>query len=195
MRLAKIKRKTNETNIKAILNIDGSGENKIHSPIGFLTHMLETFARHGLFDLAMEINGDVVIDQHHTVEDTGIVLGNAFKKALKDKKGINRAGFFIYPMDDALVLTSIDISGRPYLKFDGKFKNKKVGDLSIDVVESFFQGFTNSLGATIHIIIYYGRNDHHKIEAIFKSFAKALKQACLIEKRLKNKIPSTKGII
>ena len=195
MRTATVERKTKETQIKIKLNIDGSGKSRIISEIGFLNHMLETFAKHGLFDIEAKIKGDLHVDQHHTVEDTGIVLGEAFKKALGDKRGIKRAGFFIFPMDEALVMTAVDISGRPYLKMDAKFKSKKVGNLQVDLLEDFFQGFAVSLGANLHIKIYYGRSDHHKIEAMFKAFGKALKEACEIEERLKNEIPSTKGTL
>jgi imidazoleglycerol-phosphate dehydratase len=195
MRKSKIERSTKETQIKVSLNIDGTGKSKINSEIGFLNHMLETFAKHGLFDLDADIKGDLIVDQHHTVEDIGIVLGEAFKKALGDKKGIKRAGFFIYPMDESLVMTSLDISGRAFLKFDSTFKTKKIGDLDTDVVEDFFQGFTSALLANLHVKVHYGRSDHHKVEAIFKSLAKSLLMACEIEKRIKNKIPSTKGIL
>jgi imidazoleglycerol-phosphate dehydratase len=195
MRKAKIERNTKETQIKVSLNIDGSGKSKIYSGIGFLNHMLETFSKHGLFDIEADINGDLFVDQHHTVEDVGIVLGEAFKKALGDKRGIKRAGFFIYPMDESLVMTSIDISGRAYLRFDANFKTKKIGDLSSDVIEDFFHGFASALLANLHIQIYYGRSDHHKVEAIFKCLAKSLLIACEIEPRIKNKIPSTKGIL
>lgn len=193
MRSAKVNRKTRETDIKIKINIDGAGKSRIKSQIGFLSHMLETFAKHGLFDIDAEIKGDVHVDQHHTVEDTGIVLGQAFKNGLGNKKGLRRAGFFIYPMDEALVLAAIDLSGRPYLKIDAKFKGKKIGDLYIDSLEDFFQGFVSALGANLHVKVYYGRSDHHKVEAIFKAFGRSLYQACEIERRLKGKIPSTKG--
>lgn len=195
MRITTIARKSKETQIKIKLNIDGSGKSKISSKIGFLNHLLETLAKHGLFNIEANIKGDIHVDQHHIVEDTGIALGAAFKKALGDKKGIKRAGFFIYPMDESLVMTAVDISGRPYLKMDADFKNKKVGEFSTDSLEDFFQGFVSSLAATLHIRVYYGRSDHHKIEAVFKAFAKSLKEACAEDKRLGNKIPSTKGIL
>jgi imidazoleglycerol-phosphate dehydratase len=195
MRTAKIERSTKETSIKIQLNVDGTGKSQIVSEIGFLNHMLDTFARHGLFDLKAEIKGDLHVDQHHTLEDVGIVLGEAFKKALGEKIGIKRAGFFIYPMDESLAMTSIDLSGRSYLKFDASFKSKKIGDLTTNIIEDFFQGFSSSLGATLHIKIYYGRSDHHKLEAVFKSFAKSLSMACEIDKRNKKNIPSTKGVL
>jgi imidazoleglycerol-phosphate dehydratase len=177
------------------LNIDGAGNSRVVSEIGFLNHILETFAKHGVFDLQAEIHGDLQVDQHHTVEDSGIVLGEAFKKALAEKRGIKRAGFFIHPMDEALVTVAVDICGRPFLKWNAKFKNKKVGDLSTELLEDFFQGFVNALGANLHILVHYGRSDHHKIEAIFKSLAKAMKTACEIEARAKTEIPSTKGVL
>ena len=193
MREAKVYRKTKETKIRIKLVIDGNGNYDIQSDIGFLNHMLETFCVHGLFDIDAEIKGDIYVDKHHTVEDVGIALGKAFKLALGDKLGINRAGFFICPMDDTLVMTAIDISGRPYLKFDAKYKNKKVGDMPTELVEDFFQGFVSSLMANLHIKVYYGRSDHHKIEAIFKSFAKAMKEACKIEG--KALIPGVKEVL
>jgi len=195
MRIASIERKTRETSIKMRVNIDGSGKYNISSEIGFLNHMLETFANHALFDLEANIVGDIHVDQHHTVEDVGIALGEVIKKALGEKRGINRAGFFIYPMDESLVSVAIDISGRPFLKWDVKFRNNKVGDLSTELLENFFLGFATSLGANLHIKTHYGRSDHHKIEAIFKALAKSMKIACEWEKRLNDKIPSTKGIL
>jgi imidazoleglycerol-phosphate dehydratase len=195
MRIAKIERNTKETRIKLRLNIDGSGISKITSGIGFLNHMLETFTKHGLFDIEAQIKGDLEVDQHHTIEDIGIVLGTAFKNALGEKKGIRRAGFFIYPMDESLAMTSIDISGRAYLKYDVSFRTKNIGDLSSELIEDFFQGFVSSIGANVHIKVYYGRSDHHKAESVFKSFAKSLCMACEINPRVKNKIPSTKGIL
>ncbi|MFH1227796.1 MAG: imidazoleglycerol-phosphate dehydratase HisB [Planctomycetota bacterium] len=195
MRKATIERNSKETQIKIKLNIDGSGQGKIVSEIGFLNHLLETLAKHGLFDIEARIKGDIHVDQHHIVEDTGIALGAAFKKALSDKKGIKRAGFFIYPMDESLVMAAVDISGRPYLKIDANFRNKKVGEFATDSLEDFFQGFVSSLAANLHIRVYYGRSDHHKIEAVFKAFAKSLKEACEQDKRLKNRIPSTKGML
>lgn len=195
MRVAAIERNTKETQIKVKLNIDGSGRSEISSELGFFNHMLEALAKHGLFDIQAEMKGDVHVDQHHTVEDVGIVLGSAFKTALGEKKGLKRAGFFFYPMDEALVMTTIDISGRPYLRMDAKFKNKRVGDFSIDTLEDFFHGFVSSLGATLHVKVHYGRSDHHKIEAIFKALGKSLKEACQLEERLGDEIPSTKGLL
>ncbi|MCB0289246.1 MAG: imidazoleglycerol-phosphate dehydratase HisB [Calditrichaeota bacterium] len=195
MRSASISRETRETRIAMSVNLDGRGESEIVSPIGFLTHMLETFARHGIFDLQANIEGDLEVDQHHTVEDCGIVLGEVFKKALGDKRGIKRAGFFIYPMDEALATVAIDISGRSFLKLEAEFSNARVGELEIELLEDFFLGFSAALGANLHIRVHYGRSDHHKIEAVFKALAKAMKSACEIEPRIADTIPSTKGVL
>ena len=195
MRTSTIKRKTKETDISIRLNIDGKGKYKIKAPIGFFTHMLESFAKHGLFDVELNVKGDTQVDQHHTVEDTGIVLGLAFRKALGDKKGINRAGYFIYPMDEALAIAALDISGRPYLKFNAKFRRRFCGELDTDLLEDFFYGFSAGLGANIALKVEYGRSGHHKIEALFKAFAKAMKTACSKDKRAAKELPSTKGLI
>ena len=195
MRTAKISRKTKETGIEAILNIEGKGKYKIKTPIGFFTHMLESFAKHGLFDIMLDVKGDLQVDQHHIIEDTGIVLGQAFKKSLGDKKGINRAGYFIFPMDEALAIFALDISGRPYLKFDAKFRRRYCGDFDTDLLEDFFYGFSIGLSANLAVQIKYGRSDHHKIEALFKAFAKAMKTACSKDKRALKELPSTKGMI
>jgi imidazoleglycerol-phosphate dehydratase len=175
------------------LNIDGSGKSKIDSPIGFLTHMLESFAKHAIFDLEASIRGDMHVDAHHTVEDTGIALGEALKAALGDKRGIQRAGFWMYPMDEALATVALDLSGRPFLVWDVDFSTPAIGNLPTELFEDFFLGFTNALGANLHVKVHYGRSDHHKIEAVFKALAKSLKMACTIEPRIKNEIPSTKG--
>jgi imidazoleglycerol-phosphate dehydratase len=195
MRISKIQRTTKETNISIHLNLDGKGEYNIQTPIGFFTHTLESFAKHGLFDLMMTAEGDLHVDQHHLVEDCGIVLGQAFKKALGDKKGINRAGYFVYPMDEALAVVAIDIGGRPYLQFDAEFKRRFCGELDTDLLEDFFLGFAINLGANVVVRMPYGRSDHHKIEAIFKAFAKAMKMACSTDPRAIENIPSTKGMI
>ncbi|MBI2661073.1 imidazoleglycerol-phosphate dehydratase HisB [Candidatus Woesearchaeota archaeon] len=195
MRTAKILRKTNETDIKVVLAIDGKGKYNIKTPIGFFTHMLESFAKHGLFDITLDVKGDVKVDQHHTIEDTGIVLGQAFRKALGDKKGINRAGYFIFPMDEAIAIVALDLGGRPYLKFDGKFSRRYCGKLDTDLLEDFFYGLSVGLGANIAAQIKSGRSDHHKIEALFKAFAKAMKTACSKDKRALEELPSTKGLI
>lgn len=195
MRIANLERVTNETEIKLELNIDGKGEYDIRTPIKFLNHMLESFTKHGLFDMFVVATGDLEIDQHHTIEDIGLVLGKAFKKALDDKIGINRAGFFIYPMDDALATVSVDLSGRSYLIFKADFKRRYSGDLDTDLIEHFFEAIANSMGANIVVKVEFGKNDHHKLEAIFKAFAKAMSQACSINQRITDTIPSTKGVI
>ncbi len=194
-RQSKITRQTKETNIFIKLNIDGKGESKIQTPINFLNHMLESFSKHGLFDLEIKAEGDIKVDQHHTIEDIGIVLGQAFKEALGDKKGINRSGSFAYPMDEALAVVAVDLGGRPFLKFDAKFKRRICGDLDTDILTDFFQGFSTNLGANIAIVMPYGRSDHHKIEAIFKAFAKALMMACERNARIGSNVLSTKGRI
>jgi imidazoleglycerol-phosphate dehydratase len=193
LRKAKIQRKTKETKISAQLNIDGKGKAKIKYPIGFLSHMLELLTHHGLFDLTLEASGDLHVDQHHLVEDTGIVLGQAFGKALGNKGGIRRYGWAAVPMDEALALAVIDISARPMAKIDYKHKRRKIGDFSAELVIDFFEAFAANLVANIHINLLAGRSEHHKVEAMFKAFARALRQACEIEPRLKGKVPSTKG--
>ena len=195
MRTAEIERKTKETEILVRLNVDGVGKSLIETPIGFLTHMLETFSKTGLFDIKAGVQGDTKVDQHHTVEDCGIVLGQSFKKALGDKKGINRAGYFVYPMDEALAVVSVDMGGRPYLQFDAEFKRRFCGELDTEVLQDFFQGFANGLMANIVVRMPYGRSNHHKIEAIFKAFGKAMKMACSTDPRAIEDIPSTKGVI
>ena len=195
MKIAKISRKTKETEIDLELNIYGKGKFNIKTPIGFFTHILTAFAKHGLFDISLNVKGDLEIDQHHTIEDTGIVLGQAFKEALGDKKGINRAGYFIFPMDESLAVVALDISGRPYLEFNAKFKRRFCGELDTDLLEDFFYGFSIGLGANLALQVQYGRSDHHKIEALFKAFAKAVKTACSKDKRAINELPSTKGLI
>ncbi len=195
MRTAKVMRKTNETKISVALNIDGRGKYEINTPIGLFTHMLEAFAKHGLFDIALDAKGDLETGQHHVVEDTGIALGQAFKKALGDKKGINRAGYFIFPMDDALAVAALDISARPYLKFNARFKRRFCGELDTDLLEDFFYGFSIGLGANITVQIKYGRSDHHKIESLFKAFAKSMKTACSKDRRALKDLPSTKGLL
>lgn len=195
MRKTSYERETKETKIRIELNVDGTGECSIESGIGFFDHMIGAFAKHGLFNIKAEVRGDIDVDQHHTIEDFGISLGSAFKEALGKKLGINRSGFFIYPMDEVLALVSVDICGRPFFRFNGKFKNKKVGGFDVELIDDFFEGFANSLGAAVHIILFYGRSDHHKLEAIYKAFGKAMKEACKIEERAKEKMPSTKGVI
>lgn len=194
-RKASLQRKTKETDIKIELNLDGKGKTDISTPIPFLNHLLTNFAKHGLFDLNLKASGDIEIDQHHTVEDIGICLGEAFKKALGDKKGINRAGYFVFPLDEALSVVAVDISGRAFLNFDCKFKKQKIGDLDSDLIKEFFWGFVRHLEATLHIRALYSENEHHKAESIFKAFGKAMKMACSKEKRILKELPSTKGLI
>jgi len=189
------KRKTKETEIMVKLDIEGSGRSKIDTGISFLNHMLELFAKHGTFDLELKGKGDLEVDQHHLVEDIGIALGEAFDKILGDRKGINRAGFFAMPMDETLAIFAIDIGGRPYLKFDVKFKKDKIGDLNSELVYDFFEAFSNNLKCNIQVRSFDARTDHHNAEAIFKAFGRALKMAVSKDKKLKDLIPSTKGII
>lgn len=195
MRKSKQNRITTETQIKSMLNIDGSGKSKIQTPVGFLNHMLTSFAKHGLFDMEIKAKGDLEVDQHHLVEDLGFVIGQNFKKSLGDKKGINRSGYFIFPMDEALAIVAVDIGGRPYLQFNSKFKRRFCGELDTDLLEDFFYGFSVGLGCNIAVQVKNGRSDHHKIEAIFKAFAKAMKTACSKDKRALKEMPSTKEII
>lgn len=189
------KRKTKETEIVVRLGIKGAGKNKINTGINFFNHMLELFAKHGTFDLEIKAKGDLNVDQHHLVEDIGIALGEAFDKILGDRKGINRAGFFAMPMDETLAIFAIDIGGRPYLKFDVNFEKDKVGDLNTELIYDFFEAFSNNLKCNIQIRSFEARTDHHKAEAVFKAFGRALKMAVSKDEKLKNNMPSTKGLI
>lgn len=191
-RIAEISRKTNETSISILLNLDGTGKSNIQTGIGFFDHMLDGFTRHGLFDLNCEVTGDINVDGHHTVEDTGIVLGNAIKEAIGDKKGIKRYGFFVLPMDDALCLCAIDLCNRPYFQFDCQFTTEKLGELDIELIREFFFAVSYSAGMNLHIKMLSGINNHHMAEAMFKSFAKALDMAVSIDKRIED-VLSTKG--
>jgi imidazoleglycerol-phosphate dehydratase len=195
MRKATVKRVTKETKITASLVIEGKGRYDIDTGIRFLDHMLELFAKHGGFDLTVRAVGDLDIDQHHTVEDIGIVLGGLFKKALGKKVGINRAGYFVLPMDETLAVTAIDLSGRPALVYADQIRARMVGDLQVELIHDFFGAFANSAGANVHVKVMYGRSSHHKIEAIFKCFARALRYACSTDVRLKDQLPSTKGLL
>jgi len=194
-RIALLHRKTTETDIRLRLNIDGSGNYSVSTGIRFLDHMLELFARHGGFDLELAARGDLDVDQHHTVEDLGIVLGQAVREALGDKKGINRAGYFVMPMDETLALAAIDLSGRAYLVLNAPIKVRSVGDLQTELLEDFFHGFATSAAANVHLRIAYGRSSHHAVEALFKAFARALRFACSKDARLKRQLPSTKGLL
>ena len=191
-RIADYVRKTKETDISLHLNLDGTGSSSIHTGIGFFDHMLDGFARHGLFDLKVNVAGDLAVDCHHTIEDTGIVLGNAIKEAVGDKKGIRRYGSCILPMDETLVLCAVDLSGRPYLVFDGEFTTDRVGYMDTEMVKEFFYAISYTAGMNLHIKVLSGGNNHHMIEAMFKAFAKALDQATVIDPRITD-ILSTKG--
>lgn len=191
-RTADYVRKTKETDISLHLNLDGTGSSSIHTGIGFYDHMLDGFARHGLFDLKVNVAGDLAVDCHHTIEDTGIVLGNAIKEAVGDKKGIRRYGSCILPMDETLVLCAVDLSGRPYLVFDGEFTTDRVGYMDTEMVKEFFYAISYTAGMNLHIRVLSGGNNHHMIEAMFKAFAKALDQATVIDPRITD-ILSTKG--
>lgn len=192
MRIAKVERKTNETDISAEINLDGTGENKIDTGIGFLDHMLHLMAFHGSFDLKIICHGDLYIDDHHSVEDIGIALGQAFSKALGDRKGIKRYSSLYIPMDEALCLAAVDISNRPYLIFNVGFEGEKLGSMSTQSFKEFFRAFAYNAGITLHLNLLYGENDHHKIEAVFKVFARAIKEASQI---VSEDIPSSKGIL
>jgi len=194
-RFSKIVRKTNETEIALSLSIDGVGKRLIDTPVGFLSHMLDLFSKQGLFDLDIKAKGDMFIDEHHTVEDIGIVLGQAFNEAIGDKKGINRYGFFILPMDEALVTVAIDFAGRYAFTFDCDFNWEKIGDLSTELIYDFWDGFAQNAKVNLYIKVENGRNDHHKAEAIFKAVAKAVRMACEIDKRASQEVPSTKGVL
>jgi imidazoleglycerol-phosphate dehydratase len=195
MRSAEIKRHTKETQIHGTLELDGQGTYEISTGIRFLDHMLELFAKHGGFDLTLKATGDLDVDQHHTVEDVGIVLGQLVSKALGNRVGINRAGYFVMPMDETLAVAAIDLSGRPALVYKDKVKVVKVGDLQAELLEDFFGGFVAHAAANLHVKVLYGRSNHHKVEAIFKCFARALRYACSTDERLKDQLPSTKGLL
>lgn len=191
-RSASIERNTKETDIRVTLELDGTGQAELGTGIGFFDHMLDGFARHGLFDLKVNVAGDLAVDCHHTIEDTGIVLGNAIKEAVGDKKGIRRYGSCILPMDETLVLCAVDLSGRPYLVFDGEFTTDRVGYMDTEMVKEFFYAISYTAGMNLHIRVLSGGNNHHMIEAMFKAFAKALDQATVIDPRITD-ILSTKG--
>ena len=194
MRTATIVRKTRETDISLELNLDGNGIVKVGTGVGFLDHMLEGFARHGLFDLELTCKGDLIVDSHHTVEDCGIVLGNAIREALLDKTGIRRYGSCILPMDEALVMCAIDLGGRPYFVYDASFKGERMGDMDTQMVREFFYAVSYSAGMNLHIKEFYGENDHHVAEAMFKAFSKALDEAVTKDERISG-VLSTKGMI
>jgi imidazoleglycerol-phosphate dehydratase len=195
MREAKVERNTKETQIKGELRLEGGGTYEISTGVRFLDHMLELFAKHGGFDLKIEAKGDLDVDQHHTVEDVGIVIGDLFSQALSDRRGINRAGYFVQTMDESLAVVAVDLGGRPALVYDQKVDVVQVGDLQTELLEDFFGGLANHVGGNIHCKIMYGRSNHHKIEAIFKCFARAMRYACSTDERLKDQLPSTKGLL
>lgn len=191
-RIASCKRTTKETDISITLNLDGTGKNEIHTGIGFFDHMLNGFARHGLFDLKVDVKGDLEVDCHHTIEDTGIVLGQAIAQALGDKAGIKRYGHMILPMDETLALCAVDLSGRPYLKYDADFTVEKLGDLDTEMIKEFFYAVSYGAMMNIHLKIMDGKNNHHMAEALFKSFGKALDMATMAESRMEE-VWTTKG--
>jgi imidazoleglycerol-phosphate dehydratase len=195
MRRASIQRTTKETDIRAVLVIVGQGRYKISTGIRFFDHMLELFAHHGGFDLQLKARGDLDVDQHHTVEDVGIVLGQLFDKALGAKRGILRAGYFVMPMDETLGLAAVDFCGRTSTTVDTKVRARLVGDLQAELVHDFFDGFARSARASVHVRVLYGRSSHHKIESLFKAFARALRAACWRDRRMARLLPSTKGLL
>ena len=195
MRRAVIDRRTKETQIAVRLGLEGKGRYRVHTGIRFLDHMLELVARHGAFDLQIDARGDLDVDQHHTVEDVGIALGEAVSKAIGTRRGINRAGYFVMPMDETLAVAAIDLGGRPHAVVDLKVRVVRVGDLQTELVHEFFDGFALGARANVHAKVLYGRSSHHQIEAVFKAFARALRVACAKDRRLARMLPSTKGLL
>ena len=195
IRRAKLHRKTNETDIRLALNVDGRGQYCVSTGIRFFDHMLELFSRHGGFDLELQAKGDLDVDQHHTVEDVGIALGEAFERALGDKHGILRAGYFLMPMDETLGLAAVDFGGRAAAVVETHVRTRLVGDLQSELVPDFFEGFARGARANVHARVMYGRSSHHKIESLFKAFARALRAACWRDRRLAGMLPSTKGLV
>jgi len=195
LRRATIDRQTTETHVKVRLEIDGRGRYAVRTGVRFLDHMLELTARHGGFDLSVAASGDLDVDAHHTVEDVGIALGEALLKALGSKRGINRAGYFVMPMDETLAVAAVDLSGRPFAIVDLNLGVKMVGDLPAEMVQDFFEGFASAARANVHLKVLYGRSSHHQVEAIFKAFARALRVACAKDPRLARMLPSTKGLL
>lgn len=195
MRRGVINRHTTETQIDMTLGIEGRGRYEISTGIRFFDHMLELFTRHGAFDLTLKATGDLDVDQHHTVEDVGIALGEAVTKALGDRRGINRAGYFVMPMDETLAVVAIDLGGRPHSSIDLKLKVRQVGDLQSELIHDFFEGFAIGARANVHAKVLYGRSSHHHVEAVFKAFARALRVACSKDKQLAKQLPSTKGLL
>jgi imidazoleglycerol-phosphate dehydratase len=190
-----IERQTTETSIAIRLTLDGRGRYDVRTGIRFLDHMLELFTRHGGFDLRVRAEGDLDVDQHHTVEDIGIALGEAVEAALGSRRGINRAGYFVMPMDESIGVVAIDLGGRAHALVDARVKTQKVGDLQADLLTDFFEGFARGARANVHLKVLYGRSDHHKVEALFKAFGRALRMACSRDRRLAKVMPSTKGLL
>lgn len=195
MRRAVIDRRTSETRVRVRLDVDGRGRYAVRTGVRFLDHMLELTARHGGFDLAVQADGDLDVDQHHTVEDTGIALGQAFDRALGSRRGINRAGYFVMPMDETLGVAAVDLGGRPFAVVDLKLKARRVGDLQAELLDDFFTGFAQAVRGNVHLKVLYGRSSHHQVEALFKAFARALRTACSKDARLRQTLPSTKGLL
>jgi len=195
VRKARIERKTNETCVRLSLLLEGRGRARVSTGIRFLDHMLELFARHGGFDLELQALGDLDVDEHHTVEDVGICLGEAFDRALGNKRGILRAGYFVMPMDETLGVVAVDFGGRAAAVIDTKARTRLVGDLQTELVPDFFEGFARGAKANVHAKVLYGRSNHHKIEALFKAFGRSLRVACARDRRLARKLPSTKGLL
>jgi imidazoleglycerol-phosphate dehydratase len=196
LRRARIDRRTTETQIRLQIDLDGRGRYEVRTGIRFFDHMLELFARHGGFDLTIAATGDLDVDAHHTVEDVGIALGDAVLQALGNKRGINRAGYFLMPMDETLAVAAVDLSGRPFPVVDLKgVRAERVGDLPVELVQDFFEGFATAARANVHVKVLYGRSSHHQIEAVFKAFARALRVACAKDRRLAKMLPSTKGLL
>lgn len=194
-RVAAVQRGTTETKIGATLVLDGAGKYEIETGIGFLDHMLELFAKHGAFDLTLDARGDLQVDQHHTVEDVGIVLGQLFDRALGRRVGINRAGYFVQAMDETLAVAAVDLGGRASLHYEDKIRARRLGGLDVELLPDFFEAFAQHAKANVHLKVMHGRSSHHKIEAIFKCFARALRFACATDARLKTQLPSTKGLL
>jgi imidazoleglycerol-phosphate dehydratase len=195
VRRALIKRDTRETSIRLKLTIEGRGRYEVSTGIRFFDHMLELVTRHGAFDMSLQARGDLDVDQHHTVEDVGIALGEAVSSALGTRRGINRAGYFVMPMDETLAVAAIDLSGRPHAVVDLRVKTRLVGDLQSELVQDFFEGFAQGARANVHVKVLYGRSNHHQVEAVFKAFARALRVACSKDKQLGRMLPSTKGLL
>lgn len=195
MRRALIDRRTRETRIRVRLAIEGKGRYDIRTGIRFLDHMLELVARHGAFNLEIRADGDLDVDQHHTVEDLGIALGEAVSKALGTRRGINRAGYFIMPMDETLGVAALDLGGRPHAVVDLPLRVQKVGDLQVELVHDFFEGFAQGVRGNVHVKVLYGRSSHHQVEAVFKAFGRALRVACARDRQLARTLPSTKGLL